>query len=135
MKFFTIVVAIFTSTVLFCQQNDYEFIGTHYFASYYECDKEVLDDVKKLESLIKIASEKAGATVLNIIKHKFQPSGVTVLALLSESHASIHTYPEDRACFVDLFTCGTTCDYKKFHETLEKVLKAQKISEKILVRD
>jgi S-adenosylmethionine decarboxylase len=42
-----------------------------------------------------------------VISKKFEPQGVTVLALLSESHASIHTYPEVGSVFVDVFTCGT----------------------------
>jgi S-adenosylmethionine decarboxylase len=44
--------------------------------------------------------------VLQIVSKRFEPQGVTVLALLSESHASIHTYPEVGAMFVDVFTCG-----------------------------
>ena len=52
------------------------------------------------------AAREGGATVLNAYCHRFTPQGVTVLLALSESHASIHTYPEYGACMVDVFTCG-----------------------------
>ena len=56
-------------------------------------------------------------TLLNLITHKFEPQGITAVALLSESHISIHTWPEDGSCAVDVYTCGSNarprlaCDY------------------------
>ena len=56
-------------------------------------------------------------TLLNLITHKFEPQGITAVALLSESHISIHTWPEDSSCAVDVYTCGDNarprlaCDY------------------------
>jgi S-adenosylmethionine decarboxylase len=41
-----------------------------------------------------------------LISHRFQPHGVTGLALLAESHISIHTWPESGYAAVDVFTCG-----------------------------
>ena len=48
----------------------------------------------------------ANATVLNLISNKFEPQGVTAIALLAESHISIHTWPESHYSAVDIFTCG-----------------------------
>ena len=48
----------------------------------------------------------ANATVLNLISNKFEPHGVTAIALLAESHISIHTWPESNYSAVDVFTCG-----------------------------
>ena len=48
----------------------------------------------------------ANATVLNLISNKFEPQGVTVIALLAESHISIHTWPESNYSAIDIFTCG-----------------------------
>ncbi len=48
----------------------------------------------------------ANATVLNLISNKFEPQGVTAIALLAESHISIHTWPESNYSAVDIFTCG-----------------------------
>jgi S-adenosylmethionine decarboxylase proenzyme len=45
-----------------------------------------------------------------VVSKRFVPQGVTLLALLSESHASLHTYPEVGAVFLDVFTCGNRAD-------------------------
>ncbi|MBB4964220.1 S-adenosylmethionine decarboxylase [Saccharothrix violaceirubra] len=68
---------------------------------------ELLDDEKFLRHALGEALTQADATVLEVVSKQFDPQGVTVLALLSESHASIHTYPEVGKVFVDVFTCGT----------------------------
>ena len=52
------------------------------------------------------AAKLANATVLNLISNKFEPQGVTAIALLAESHISIHTWPEEHYSAVDIFTCG-----------------------------
>ena len=52
------------------------------------------------------AAKLANATVLNLISNKFEPQGVTAIALLAESHISIHTWPESSYSAVDIFTCG-----------------------------
>jgi S-adenosylmethionine/arginine decarboxylase-like enzyme len=59
---------------------------------------------------------------------------MTGLALLCESHASIHTYPEHNACFVDLFTCGENCDWEKFESVMVSFLEPLKIEIEIKVR-
>jgi len=51
--------------------------------------------------------------VCDVIHKKFEPQGVTVLAMLEESHASFHTYPEFGSLFMDMFTCGEKCDPEK----------------------
>ena len=44
--------------------------------------------------------------ILNVASHKFQPQGFTLVALLSESHFSFHTFPERGVISFDFFTCG-----------------------------
>jgi S-adenosylmethionine decarboxylase len=87
-----------------------QFAGRHVFAELTGVSPLLLDDEPKLGRLLHEALTQAKATVLSIVTHHFTPQGVTMLALLSESHASIHTYPEAEACFVDIFTCGPNAD-------------------------
>jgi len=86
------------------------FRGRHVLAELYGVAPHLLNDETRLRQILPQVLTQAGATVLNIDSHHFAPIGVTVLALLSESHASIHTYPETGRCFVDIFTCGTRAD-------------------------
>ena len=83
------------------------FAGQHVLAELEGVSPELLDDEQFLRHALGEALTQADATVLEVVSKQFEPQGVTVLALLSESHASIHTYPEVGAVFVDVFTCGT----------------------------
>lgn len=86
------------------------FTGRHVLAELYDASRAVLDDPVALHEALHKALTDAGATVRELHAHQFTPQGVTVLAMLSESHASIHTYPESGAAFVDVFTCGDAAD-------------------------
>ena len=81
-------------------------VGKHCILELYECDEIKLNDEAFVRTTITIAAKLAGATLLNLITHRFEPQGVTGLALLAESHISIHTWPENGYAAVDVFTCG-----------------------------
>ena len=51
-------------------------------------------------------AKKAKVEILKISKHKFEPQGFTLIALLAESHMSFHTFPENNIISFDFFTCG-----------------------------
>ena len=72
----------------------------------YGCPREILDDYDYLQEVMETAINMSGATLLRIFGEKFSPQGVTLLALLAESHASIHTWPEQGYAAVDLYTCN-----------------------------
>ena len=78
----------------------------HLLLEIYKCDCEKLNDESFLRCALNRAAKLANATVLNLISNKFEPQGVTAIALLAESHISIHTWPESNYSAVDIFTCG-----------------------------
>ncbi|MFC9896337.1 adenosylmethionine decarboxylase [Nocardia sp. NPDC127579] len=84
-----------------------DFTGWHVLAEFGGVDATLCDDLERLESALRESLIAAGVTICDVVHKKFDPQGVTVLALLSESHASIHTYPESGDIFVDVFTCGS----------------------------
>ncbi len=110
----------------------HEATGKHLFLTLSECEAiDLLNDVEGLRGLAVRAAEATGATILNSCAQQFSPQGVTLVLVLAESHASLHTYPEVRKVFWDCFTCGTTCDPAKSIEVLAEALKPGKISSEI----
>jgi S-adenosylmethionine decarboxylase len=116
------------------ESSDYQFQGTHFLSSYSECDYESLCDVQALSQALLEAVQNCGATILKSCDYVFPPNGFTMVVLLSESHASIHTYPEHRSCFVDLFTCGNKCSFEKFDAALRAYLQPKAVNSKVLIR-
>jgi len=70
----------------------------------------------------------SGATALNSTFHKFSPHGVSGVVVISESHFSIHTWPEYGYCALDIFTCGTEIKSEKALDFLKEELGAGSIS-------
>jgi S-adenosylmethionine decarboxylase proenzyme len=117
------------------KDSSYQFQGRHLLANYSDCDLEALSDVKGLMQAMVLAVRESGASVLEAPSWLFPPDGLTMVFLLSESHASIHTYPEHGACFVDLFTCGNHCSAEKFDASLRSYLKPKVVRMKLFVRN
>jgi len=108
--------------------------GRHLILDLYECDPEALDDYDLLEEWLEAALLMSKATIIRIFGEKFQPQGVTLLALLAESHASIHTWPEMGYAAIDLYTCGDTTNTHKAAQFLKHKLKANVAEERELLR-
>ena len=103
-----------------------EMVGKHCILELYDCDPARLDDEAFLRTTITTAAKRAGATLLNLITHSFEPQGVTGLALLAESHISIHTWPESGYAAVDVFTCGDHTMPEQACAVLRDELRAQR---------
>lgn len=116
------------------EKKDYAFKGVHFMVDYCGCDEKALTDVETLKKVMLDAAKASGATVLDAVDYVFLPDGLTMVILLSESHASIHTYPEHGSCFVDLFTCGDHCSPEGFDAVLRAYLKPECAHQKVLIR-
>jgi S-adenosylmethionine decarboxylase proenzyme len=106
---FTLAIALFGTSLLAAEKeaNDlYSQKSSHLLLEYNGCNVSKLNNKKYLEDLLTKAAVKGKFTVLNSAFHQFEPQGVTGVILLSESHMSIHTWPEHGYAAVDLFTCG-----------------------------
>jgi spermidine synthase len=100
------------------------FGGCHVLAQFSGVDPALADDTTRLRGILSTVLTSAGATVCGMMEKRFTPHGVTVVALLTESHASIHSYPERGAMFVDVFTCGDSADAEHAVRLLCKELAA-----------
>jgi S-adenosylmethionine decarboxylase len=79
--------------------------GTHLIIDLWEASR--LDELDHVERAMREAVEAAGATLLQIHLHHFTPNGgITGVAILAESHISIHSWPERGYAAIDIFMCG-----------------------------
>jgi len=115
------------------QKLDYQ--SKHILIELYRCDFEKLNDESFLRCTLNRAAKLAKATVLNLISNKFEPQGVTAIALLAESHISIHTWPESNYSAVDIFTCGQNMLPELASQYLIEALKAEEHSLRIIQRN
>lgn len=118
----------------FHDENPYDFKGKHFIASYLDCDPLAIANLKNLIQAMDDAVIASGATILDRNHYIFEPNGITMIYLLSESHASIHTYPEHGACFVDLFTCGDSCSEEAFDLALRAYLCPKEVNRRTFLR-
>lgn len=88
----------------FVRKNGKVFAGTHLIVEF--TGAEGLDAIERIDRALRLAAEASGATLLHIHTHKFTPQGVTGVAVLAESHISVHTWPEIGYGAFDVFMCG-----------------------------
>jgi S-adenosylmethionine/arginine decarboxylase-like enzyme len=70
-----------------------EFCGTHLLVEFCDCrNTELLDDVEQIEQVMRKGLKVAEFTLVELFSHKFVPIGVTSVAIVSESHVSIHIF-------------------------------------------
>ncbi|RJO70852.1 adenosylmethionine decarboxylase [Nocardia panacis] len=110
------------------------FTGQHVLVELHGVERGPLDDEKFLCRTLEQTLIDAGATVLDIVSRRFSPQGVTVLAVLSESHASIHTYPELGSVFIDVFTCGKRARPQLAVQLLAEALRAPRMESTVIQR-
>lgn len=85
--------------------NNTSAVGLHLLVDFY--DAHHLDDLGFIEDALRLAARSCGATLLDVRLHSFgEGAGVTGVALLAESHISIHTWPEAGYAAIDIFMCG-----------------------------
>lgn len=89
----------------FIQRNGIEYAGSHLILDFWGAEN--LDNLELMEQAMKDSVTAAGATLLHIHLHHFTPNyGISGVAVLAESHISVHTWPERKYAAFDIFMCG-----------------------------
>lgn len=88
----------------------------------YDCNSDSLGDVDALEGLLLEAIQPAGFDVVDRIAHQFPSQGVTLVLILAQSHATVHTWPEARFVTADVYACGSSEDISPALETVRQRL-------------
>jgi len=109
----------------FVERDGRVFAGTHLLIDFWDATR--LDDPDYIEKALRKAVDAAGATLLHIHLHHFTPNGgVSGVAVLAESHISLHTWPERGFAAFDVFMCGA-CDPHKALPALRAAFKPGRI--------
>lgn len=91
----------------FIDQDGIQFAGSHLIIDFW--GSRYLNDLSLMERTLRECVERAGATLLHIHLHRFASSGgISGVAVLAESHISVHTWPERAFAAFDIFMCGST---------------------------
>jgi S-adenosylmethionine decarboxylase len=89
----------------FAIRNGVRCAGVHLIVDLHGAER--LDDIEHIEATLRRCVEAASATLLHIHVHHFHPNGVSGVAVLAESHISIHTWPDAGYAALDVFMCGS----------------------------
>ena len=103
-------------------------LGHHVLVEMYRCDEKTLNDPKYLQEVLCQAARLAGATIVSQTFHQFNPHGVSGVVIISESHLTIHTWPEYGYASLDLYTCGNKTDSRKAFNYIRSKIGAQHTS-------
>jgi len=98
----------------------------------------LLNDIDGLKNMFDYICEKYDYHILHKVQHQFEPHGVTIIYMLSESHMSIHTFPEKEYAALDIYTCREYKDnsvYLDIQEYLKKMFESSDDSFTIVERE
>ncbi len=111
-----------------------QLIGKHWIGDITGCNAEDMRNEKLLVNIFEKSLISNGATILKQASHIFDgEGGITGFFLLSESHASFHSYPEFKYIAVDIFTCGN-CNPVAIANSIISDLKTAKVQSKVIDR-
>jgi len=92
------------------KSNNSQSVGIHFIVDLDEIDTDLINDNIRLIEICDEALKVGEVTILNKMIHHFEPQGLTLLYLLTESHFSLHTWPEYRKIRIDFFSCENNED-------------------------
>ena len=109
-------------------------VGTHIITELSGCSIEKLSDLEGVREALLEAAKRAHAAVLDVSLHHFHPQGVSGVAVISESHISVHTWPELGYAALDIYTCGEAALPEKGCAYLSEYFEAEEACSSVIKR-
>ncbi len=106
--------------------NTMDTMGRHVIAEMWDCNIDKLNDMGLIEQVFVNAALKAGAEIREVAFHKFAPYGVSGVVIISESHLTIHSFPEHGYASIDVYTCGDLIDPNVATDFIAEALESKK---------
>ena len=102
------------------EANLSQYVGVHYIIDIDSVDSKLIYDNQALIEICDQCLREANVTVINKANHAFHPHGLTLMYLLTESHFSLHSWPEDRKLRIDFFSCQNHEKCQKGYDSLKR---------------
>lgn len=109
-------------------------MGAHILLDLYGVDKNLLEKEAIVMELLTEVVQKAKLTEFGDISHQFEPTGVTAIILLGESHISIHTWPEYNSAAIDIFSCVGKEEAERASKVVLELFRPEKFEKKVIIR-
>ena len=100
----------------------------HSLLEFYNCDPERLKRSREVKTLLCAAVKHGGGTIVKAVFHNFNPYGVSGVVVITESHVTIHTWPEHGYAAVDIFSCSPKLDHAAIRQNVKRSLSARRVS-------
>ena len=86
-----------------------------------------LDNDDLVKKMLEESVEACHATLLSLHTHLFSPQGISGMAIIAESHISIHTWPEHNYAAIDIFTCGKDVEPYNAVDVIKRIFFPERI--------
>lgn len=101
--------------------------GVHFILELSGCDPDIINNLDEVRKTLTEAAIKANAEILQVVFHRFTPQGVSGVVVISESHLSVHTWPEHSYAALDIYTCGLNTMPQRACEYIIESFKAKDV--------
>jgi hypothetical protein len=110
-------------------------VGVHLLINVYDVPHpELLTYLTRCRPIMEELIQELDLHVVAQTGHQFSPIGYTYAYVLSESHFTIHTYPEYRSCYLDLFCCNPQFDPVQAIERIKQKFQTEHVRSQIIRR-
>ena len=109
------------------QRPEDRIIGRHFYGNLYDLDRKRMDDTEYLKGMVTDAIKIANMTLVEVKSWSFggKKGGVSVIALITESHVALHIWNEYNYATLDIYTCGEQSNPEKAFDHIVKGMKAK----------
>src|SRR5438445_6150324 len=109
-------------------------LSQHSLLEFYNCDPSLLKRARAVKKLLCDAVREGGGTIVKAVFHNFSPYGVSGVVVITESHVTIHTWPEHAYAAVDIFSCSEKLDHQAIRSRLKQKLRSRRVTGKSFQR-
>jgi S-adenosylmethionine decarboxylase len=102
-------------------------LAQHTLLEFYGCDPARLRRAREVRRLLCEAVTAGGGKIVKAVFHNFSPYGVSGVVVITESHVTIHTWPEHSYAAVDIFSCSAKLDHATIQRRVKQLLSAQRV--------